>query len=165
MQQCLLDKSENTIYDKLKILSCDDDERKFLKKMEEGQDDRHGTLLAGDGDLTPNDGSLPKLSSSSILEAGSHQSILESILVQKMSLAASTNFMRSNSVHSVDSVCSAGSLTSDDHCRCDDCILGITDMLVDVSEMRFVAVVNPSGGMPASPKGFLRRKVCVDYYA
>ena len=107
------------------------------------------------------DGSTPK--PTSILEAGSHQNILESILAQKMSLTASTNFMRSNSVHSVDSVCSAGSLTSEDHCRCDDCFLGITDMLFDGSEVRFFGQVVTAGDRrnsnPGSPRNVLRRKV------
>ena len=59
--------------------------------------------------------------------------ILEAIMAQKM---ATAKFLRSNSLQSVDSVCSSHSNFDPDQCRCDDCILGITDLLAEFTDLR-----------------------------
>eukprot|EP00095_Tigriopus_kingsejongensis_P007820 maker-scaffold204_size260821-snap-gene-1.45 protein:Tk07820 transcript:maker-scaffold204_size260821-snap-gene-1.45-mRNA-1 annotation:"GE17061" len=75
--------------------------------------------------------------------------VLEAIMMDKMSRA--TNFLRSNSVHSVDSACSGHSYYStssfagdSDRCACDDCVLGITDFLHDFSQTK--VELNNGGG-------------------
>lgn len=90
-----------------------------------------------------------------VAEKESSGDILESILAQKM--ARASVMMRSNSIQSVGSTCSAGSFSTigsnqSDRCRCDDCLLGITDLLVDFS----VPVQMPDGSIQERP---LQRKV------
>ncbi|TRY71835.1 hypothetical protein TCAL_10393 [Tigriopus californicus] len=84
--------------------------------------------------------------------------ILEAIMAEKMS-QATTNFLRSNSVHSVDSTCSTHSYTSglsdSDRCSCDDCVLGITDFLLDFSQTKI-----PSNE-PASSTSKPKSRKCV----
>lgn len=95
-------------------------------------------------------------------------SILETIMAQKMAsaaLAPNNNmhvFMRSNSV---DSVCSAHSYSSlmsgDDRCRCDDCILGITDIMADVGETTRLQAIpdNAVGKEDKVTKRKVKRKI------
>ncbi|KAK9870846.1 hypothetical protein WA026_009810 [Henosepilachna vigintioctopunctata] len=59
------------------------------------------------------------------------KSMVENLLVAKMeqvAMGAHRQLVRSDSVDSNSSVGSVGSLTSNDVCRCDDCILGIGDL-------------------------------------
>ena len=90
--------------------------------------------------------------------------ILEAILAQKMAAATTpTNNLRDhfNRSNSIDSVCSLLSLNSlmsgaDDHCRCDDCILGITDLLADISHSKLQPMpdagdVKKTGGRKVGP--------------
>lgn len=65
------------------------------------------------------------------------RSLMEAILAQKMA-RASAKFMRSTSTTSIDSTCSAKSNSTDtqglsQQCKCDDCLLGITDILAEVA--------------------------------
>jgi len=71
----------------------------------------------------------------------SHQ-VLESIMAQKMALAAANGpahgalaFLRART-SSMDSVYSGVSVGSEDGCRCDDCLLGITDWLAEMEAAR-----------------------------
>ena len=103
--------------------------------------------------------------SNSVSSANSSSSdILERILQQKMALATAASsslgggggispahfFVRANSVDSVCSVTSASTSATasgvggvgggDDRCRCDDCILGITDLLAEQEAARLKTI-------------------------
>ena len=79
----------------------------------------------------------------------SHDSLMESILAQKMSKGL---FKRSNSIDSTCSVHSISSISSETDCPCDDCILGITDVI----EYNTVVIVD-SNNVPQQKK--IRKKV------
>lgn len=84
-----------------------------------------------------------------------NSAILEAILAQKMT-SASSLYLRSNSVHSVESAYSVHSggggggsnnnLENLERCHCDDCILGITDFLADFEATKLADKKDASGG-------------------
>jgi len=94
-----------------------------------------GTKTRSQADFADGDGP-PELGSVSVAAANKergHQSLMETLLAQKMAQASSV-FMRSDSVQSVQSVESNCSSLACEHCRCDDCILGITDHHVAIAD-------------------------------
>jgi len=83
-----------------------------------------------------------ELGSSPVSTPFRDRSLMEALLAQKMAQAA--KYMRSNSTTSIDSTCSAHSSEIQDvgperstnkstKCMCDDCFLGITDILAEVA--------------------------------